>query len=157
MGSLVHAELCDVMASLEVLDKLGMVMEDLDQVRRYPGFARKVAELFNVRRRTFEMAIGGDEALAILAINAFEYEEPRFMAEIAKKAKLVKAACHATAKLPSHEIYHIARLHEDPVVVEFAVGLTSDNDLWSLRCGDGVKNVRRELVEAEYQRRQQRR
>jgi hypothetical protein len=147
MGSLLSVRVNSLFPSLEVLARLGVNEEDIEDIRTYPEFAEELAELIVERRKKIEMAVGRDEALARHAIK--ELSDPKLLIWIAKYARLDPAAEAAMLKISYHELSEIARKHDDLDRVKIAARILPLRNLRILLSDKYVKDKRREILQGE--------
>ena len=153
MANLIQIKHSDLSPTIDLLGKLGVTVEDFNDLRRYQDFACQVAALFTERRAKIEAALGDKEELALRAIE--DFNDPRLLFDIAYKAMLVSVCKAALAKISIYDAYHVARTHPHLEVAKEALKYVSENGVWVLWCDLGVKNnqARRQLVAEEYKKR----
>lgn len=142
-----------VSATLQVLEKAGVRIEDLANLRKYPHFLERMAEQLTHPRRIMAMALGDDEKLATMAVREIVEHlgnEQKMLKEVCGGSPIPSVVILAMTQLSKPEIYHIARLHNSRQVVLAATQQLSDTSLWALLNNEVRHTWRFEIFEDVY-------
>ncbi len=153
MGNLTEMQIKMLNATVQVLEKAGVKIEDFDNLRKYPGFLERATRELTRPRAIMTMATGSDEKMARMAVHEVLNHmggEQKMLIEICARALLDSVAILAMNHLPEHERYHVARLHNSTVVVRAAAESLGWQQLWAVLTNEVWDGWRFQIFEDLY-------